>query len=138
LRGKDEQSFYLFEREAAARLKMAMIDIKIYARSLVPAERFLELLDIFDSIERPFVMHCKSGADRAGLASALWLLHVEGRPVEEAQRQLSFRFVHLKRTKTGVLDHLLETYAADTAVEPMPIREWFAKRYDPVAIQASF
>ena len=34
-------------------------------------------------------MHCKSGADRAGLASALWLLHVERRPVAEAMKQLS-------------------------------------------------
>jgi protein tyrosine/serine phosphatase len=115
-----------------------MIDIKIYARSLVSAERFLELLDIFDRIERPFVMHCKSGADRAGLASALWLLHVEGRPVGEAQRQLSFRYVHLKSTKTGVLDLLLRTYADDIAVTPMPIREWFQTRYDPAAIQAAF
>jgi protein tyrosine/serine phosphatase len=138
LRGQDQYSFYLFEREAAARLGLAMIDIKIYARSLVPAERFLELLDIFDTIRLPFVMHCKSGADRAGLASALWLLHVEKRPVAEAMKQLSFRFVHLKSSKTGVLDQLLETYATDTATAPMPIRDWFAKRYDPVAIQAAF
>jgi protein tyrosine/serine phosphatase len=138
LRGKDDYSFYLFEHEAAQRLGMAMIDLTIYARSLVSAERFLELLDIFARIERPFVMHCKSGADRAGLASALWLLHVEGRPVGEAQRQLSFRYVHLKSTKTGVLDLLLRTYADDIAVTPMPIREWFQTRYDPAAIQAAF
>jgi hypothetical protein len=58
--------------------------------------------------------------------------------VAEAQRQLSFRFVHLKSTRTGVLDQLLETYASDTTETPMPIRDWFAKRYDPVAIQAAF
>jgi len=138
LRGQDRYSFYLFEREAAERLGMEMIDIKIYARSLVPAERFLELLDIFDRIDRPFVMHCKSGADRAGLASALWLLHVENRPVAEAQRQLSLRYAHLKSTRTGILDQLLETYAADCAEVPIPIRDWFATRYSPAEIEAAF
>lgn len=138
LRGRDRYSYYLFEREAAERLGIEIIDIKIYARSLVPAATLLELLDIFDRIERPFVMHCKSGADRAGLASALWLLHVEGRPVAEAQRQLHWRYAHLSSTRTGILDHLLRAYATDCAADPMPVRDWIATRYDPVALTASF
>lgn len=138
LRGVDRYSFYLFEREAAERMGMAMIDIKIYARSLVPRERFLELFDIFDRIERPFVMHCKSGADRAGLAAALWLLHKEGRSVAEAQKQLHWRYAHLKGTRTGILDHLLQAYADDNAVSPIGIRDWFATRYDPEALTRGF
>jgi protein tyrosine/serine phosphatase len=138
LRGRDRYSFYLFEREAAARLGIEMIDLKIYARALMPAGTMLELLDIFDRIERPFVMHCKSGADRAGLASALWLLHVEGRPAAEAQRQLHWRYAHLKSTRTGILDHMLQAYADDCARAPMPIRAWLESRYDPVALTRSF
>lgn len=95
----------------------------------------MELFEIFDRIEKPFLLHCKSGADRAGLVSALWLLDQEGATIAQARAMLSFRYVHLKRTKTGVLDHLLETYAADA---PMPIRRWFAEKYDPAAITASF
>lgn len=138
LRGRKEFSYYLFEHEAAQRLGLTMIDVKIYARHLAKPERYLELLDIFDRIERPFVMHCKSGADRAGLASALWMLHVEKRPVEEAMRQLSMRYIHLRSTRTGILDRLLETYAADTRERPMPIRAWIETRYDPKAIEAAF
>ena len=121
--------------EAAEKLGIQMIDIKIYARSLVPRERFMELFDIFDQIEKPFLLHCKSGADRAGLASALWLLDKEGASLEEAKAMLSFKYVHLKNTKTGVLDHLLDIYAQDA---DMPIRQWFASKYDPVEITASF
>jgi protein tyrosine/serine phosphatase len=138
LRGREDYSYYLFEREAAGRLGMEMIDIRIYARSLVPRERLLELLDLFDSLPRPFVMHCKSGADRAGLASALYLLHVEKLPVEVARKQLSLRYAHVRQSRTGVLDHLLDTYAADTREAPMPIRSWIETRYDPAAIQAAF
>lgn len=135
LRGEDKFSFFLFEREACAALGLTLINHKIYARQLVPRERFMELFEIFDRIEKPFVLHCKSGADRAGLVSALWLLDKEGATIEQAKAMLSFRYVHLKRTKTGILDHLLETYEADA---PMPIRDWFAKQYDPAAITASF
>ena len=135
LRGQDKFSFYLFEREAAEKLGIKMIDIKIYARSLVPRERFMELFEIFDEIEKPFLLHCKSGADRAGLASALWLLDQEGASLEQAKEMLSFKYVHLKNTKTGVLDHLLEVYEQDS---DMPIRQWFATKYDPAAITASF
>jgi protein tyrosine/serine phosphatase len=138
LRGQDKFSFYLFEREGCAALGIELIDIKIYARSLVPSEKFAELFEIFDRIERPFLLHCKSGADRAGLVSALWLLDKEGATIARAKEMLSFRYVHLKRTKTGVLDHLLDTYEADNAQDPMPIRQWFAQKYDPEAITASF
>ena len=138
LRGTKDGSSYLFEREAADRLGMKMINIRIFARKLVPAEDLLQLLDIFETIDRPFVMHCKSGADRAGIASALWLLHMEGRPVEEARKHLHWRYVHLDFTDTGILDHLLDAYAQDTATAPMPIRDWIATRYDPKALTRSF
>lgn len=138
LRGADRFSFYLFEKEMCAELGIELIDLKIYARSLVPRERFMELFGIFDRIEKPFVLHCKSGADRAGLVSALWLLDQEGAGIDRARRMLSLRYAHLKRTRTGVLDHLLDCYAADTAETPMPIRQWFRDRYDPAAITASF
>lgn len=135
LRGEDKFSFYLFEREACETLGLTLIDYKIYARRLVSRDRFMGLFEIFDRIEKPFVLHCKSGADRAGLVSALWLLDQEGASITQARAMLSLRYVHLKRTKTGVLDHLLETYEADA---PMPIRQWFAEKYDPEAITASF
>jgi protein tyrosine/serine phosphatase len=138
LRGTNDGSPWLFEREAAQRLGMRMIDVRLFARKLVPPEDLLALLDIFETIDRPFVMHCKSGADRAGLASALWLLHMEGAPIEIARRHLHWRYVHLDFTDTGILDHLLDAYARDTAATPMPIRTWIATRYDPAALTQSF
>ena len=138
LRGARKSSFYLFEKEACAKLGLILIDQPIYSRHLVPAERWLGLLESFDRIEKPFVMHCKSGADRSGIASVLWLLDQEGASVEEARRQLSRKFIHLKSTRAGVQDHLVDIYEADSRERPMPIRQWFAERYDPEAIQASF
>ena len=138
LRGADIFSFYLFEKESCAELGIELIDHKIYARSLVPRAQYLALFDIFDRLERPFLLHCKSGADRAGLASALWLMDQEGKSVAEARAMLSFKYAHLKRTKTGLMDHILDVYEADTATKPMSIREWFRTRYDDKDLTASF
>ncbi len=135
LRGWDYFSHYLFEKETCETLGMELVDHKIYARHLVARDQFMALFEIFDRLEKPFLLHCKSGADRAGLASALWLLDKEGATLEQAKKMLSLRYVHLKWTKTGLMDHVLEEYEP---FAPMPIREWFAKHYDHLELTASF
>jgi protein tyrosine/serine phosphatase len=83
-------------------------------------------------------MHCKSGADRAGFAAALYLLLRRDLPVEEAKRQLSWRYLHLRGAATGVLHFLLERYAEDSAEEPMRFRDWVERRYDPEALMGDY
>jgi protein tyrosine/serine phosphatase len=83
-------------------------------------------------------MHCKSGADRAGFAAALYLLLQRGASVEEAKAQLSWRYLHVRGAATGVLHFMIERYAAESAAEPMSFREWVKTRYDPVALMAEY
>jgi protein tyrosine/serine phosphatase len=129
LRGTKEYSPYYFERKACEAEGVELISARIKARSLVGRRKLLRLLDIFETIDKPFVMHCKSGADRAGLASALYLMHINGVHVSEAKKQLSLRYVHVKAFQTGILDYMLDRYEADTAQTPMPIREWIETVY---------
>lgn len=139
LRGMDYFSFYLFEKESCDALGIELVDFKIYARYLVHRDHFLALFDVFDRLERPFLLHCKSGADRAGLVSALWLLDQENASLAEAQKMLSIKYAHLRRTKTGLMGHVLDSYGADCdRLGPMPIRQWFAEHYDNVAVTKSF
>ena len=84
------------------------------------------------------MIHCKSGADRTGLASALYLMDAEGVPVEVAQKQMSLRYLHLKNSSRGAMDHLLDAYAADNARNPMPVRRWIETVYDHEALEAEF
>ena len=83
-------------------------------------------------------MHCKSGADRAGFAAALYLMLQRGMSAEEAQGQLSWRYLHLRGAATGVLHFLLERYAAENAAAPIGFREWVETRYDPEALMAEY
>ncbi|WP_353346059.1 tyrosine-protein phosphatase [Litorivita sp. NS0012-18] len=139
LRGTPKVSHYLLEEEACARFGITLVSIALAARAALPKENYLEVIDTLDRLEKPFVFHCKSGADRAGLVAALYLLHVEGAPLDVARKQLSFRFLHLKSTKTGILDHILDCYEADMArLGPIPIRDWFADHYDQAAVKAGF
>ncbi len=138
LRGPSAFGVYLFEREACEELGLSLVDHALDAYTLGSRETYLRLFELFDIVEKPFYMHCKSGADRSGLAAALYLLDRQGATVERAMRELSLKYLHRTRTRAGILDHLLESYAADTRAQPMPIRRWIASRYDPVAIAADF
>lgn len=138
LRGAKEVSFWQLERAACARLGLVLVDLPLSAAVPVPAETLIELERTFRALPRPFVMHCKSGADRTGIAAALYLLMVEGRPVAEARRQLHWRFLHFARGEAGVLDHLLDSYAAAEAETGAGIHEWIRDGYDPAAIARSY
>jgi protein tyrosine/serine phosphatase len=138
LRGATEYGSYLLEREACKMAGIELVDFKLTSRALPSREDVLALDALFARLPRPFLMHCKSGADRAGFAAALYLLLRGELPAEEAGRQLSWRYLHLRSAATGVLHFLLERYAADSAREPMSFRDWIERRYDPEALTAAY
>ncbi|MDX8350979.1 tyrosine-protein phosphatase [Cognatiyoonia sp. IB215182] len=138
LRGKAKQPHYLFEVESCEQLGLTLHNNQMAARRAPTVNELTRLLDLFDRIERPFLMHCKSGADRTGLAAALFLMVKENVPLKEAQKQLSFRYLHIRRTETGILDHFLDTYASRNAESPIAIDAWIKTEYDPKALTASF
>ena len=139
LRGAVKQPHYLFEKEWTEELGMKMVDVHMSARQAPQRRALIQLMGAFDTMERPFLMHCKSGADRTGLAAAIYLLRNEGAPLDVARRQLSFRYIHIRRTSTGILDHFLDTYAARLEEKgPIGIEEWIRTEYDPKALTESF
>ncbi len=138
LRGETEWGSYLLEREACRAAGIELVDFKLTSRQLPSREEILALDALFERLPRPFLMHCKSGADRAGFAAALYLMLRRDLPASEAQRQLSWRYLHLRGAATGVLHFLLDRYAADTAEEPMSFRAWVATRYDADALMRAY
>jgi protein tyrosine/serine phosphatase len=138
LRGMTRQSPFLFEEEACAEAGIALHNITLSARKLVPRKNILTLIEMMRSVPKPYVLHCKSGADRAGFASAIYLAVIEGQPVAQARRQLHWRYLHLSSTDTGILDHVFDVYEAEQATSPMPLEQWFRTRYDPKALTRSW
>lgn len=140
LRGRrDTCGAYQLERDAAAALGLALINFPCRSRGMPEKSTLRGAAKLFAEMDYPVLMHCKSGADRAGFFAALYLHLHEGRPVSEALGQLSIRYGHVKAAKTGMLDLFLERYAADTGGnDPARFLPWVEEVYDPAAFAADF
>lgn len=118
--GLDYSTAPIFSREAPSR-----------AAIIFAAEAML-------NAHKPLLIHCKSGADRAGFLAALYLIVVENVPVEEAKKQLSLRYLHIRESKTGILDAVYEVYLVETRESGKPFLDWVREDYDPATITAHF
>ncbi len=138
LRGASTKGYYLLEREACLAHGVDLIDFQVFSRDTPTRETIFEAGRLFDRIAYPALMHCKSGADRAGLMATLYRILRERRSVEDALDQLSFKYLHIKHGKTGVLDAFFLSYLDFNAQSPKPFLDWVAEDYDRLAIKADF
>lgn len=130
--------YYDLEREACERHGLAMHDMPFGSREAPYVDRIQRAAKIFESIEYPALVHCKSGADRAGLISVLFALIHLNLPYEQAIEHLSLKYLHVKAGKTGVLDYFFETYRVYNESNPIAFMEWVETVYDREAVQANF
>jgi len=126
------------ELQACRDAGLGFHNLPLRARTLPSREEIRAAARLFETVERPVLLHCQSGADRAGFAAALYLMLAEGRPVAEARRQLALGYGHIRLSRAGVLDAFFDAYARDTDQNPMPLAEWAETRYDPGRIAAGF
>ncbi|MEM8985447.1 MAG: sulfur transferase domain-containing protein [Pseudomonadota bacterium] len=139
LRGQSNTGFYRLEEESCERLGMALVNLKLHSRDIPKREQIHAARNLFQSIEYPAVMHCKSGADRAGMGAVLYLFLHERRPLAEAREQLSLRYGHMKQGKTGVLDYYWDKAEEAGATTPEDFLAWVdSDDYDPAALKAGF
>jgi len=125
-------------RAEAAALGLAHVDAPFESRGAPHRDRILRLADIFARIEEPALIHCKSGADRTGLAAGIWLL-LQGERVDRALDQLSLRFGHVAAARTGILDAFFHLYADFLKAHgPKPFLAWVREDYDEHALRAAF
>jgi protein tyrosine phosphatase (PTP) superfamily phosphohydrolase (DUF442 family) len=136
LRGNPAQPPQMVEAADCANLGLTLHTVGLQARTAPPRAELLRLMHLFRTMDRPFLMHCKSGADRAGFAAALYQIGIEGRPVAEARRQLSLRFLHIKASRTGILDHILDLFDGWQRQTGGRLEDWIADVYDPANIVA--
>lgn len=138
LRGGRSFGSWPLEREACEKEGLALVELPLYSRALPSREAVHAAKETFESIAYPALMHCKSGADRAGIAAALYLLLHRGASLDEAQAQLHLRYGHVRSAKTGILDLFLDRYRAEGLAEGMSFLDWVDTRYDQDAIAATF
>jgi protein tyrosine/serine phosphatase len=145
LRGDAPSAFLFLEEEACARHGVELVNFRVYSREAPSLEILTGARALFERIAYPALMHCKSGADRVGVMSALYVFFKEGKPFDEALGQLSLRYGHFRQGKTGVIDYALEKYlrfARETGADLSSVDAFFAwaqsAHYDHAAIKREF
>ncbi len=139
LRGGFDASFHALEKDACEKLGLTLVDFTITSREVPSRARVHGAKALFETLEYPALLHCKSGADRAGIMSVFYLHFRKGVPIREALEQLSLKYLHVKAGKTGVLDYTFERYLAEGEPEGQSFLEWVdSSAYDEAAIKADF
>lgn len=127
------------EWDACKRIGLPLTHFPLGSRNAPSREELLMLIELLDTQPKPLLVHCKSGADRAGMASTIHLL-LRGESFDTAMRQLAFwRHGHIRQAKTGALDHFLETWRDWQLAHPdATFRDWARDHYDQKAVTDSF
>jgi protein tyrosine phosphatase (PTP) superfamily phosphohydrolase (DUF442 family) len=136
LRGEKPCGSTTLSVAAAERLGLVHRFLAFESRGAPQAGRILHFYALYHELPRPLLIHCKSGADRAGLVAGLALLF-EGDSAAAAARQLSWRFGHVRHSRAGVLDAFFAHYAAE-AEGRIGFLDWVTREYDAAALQHGF
>jgi protein tyrosine/serine phosphatase len=136
LRGHRKCGSDALSREAAHALGLIHTDMAFESRGAPHADRILRFHAIYRALVTPALMHCKSGADRAGLASGLAILF-EGGTAREALAQLGLRYGHFNRSRTGILDAFFLLYERE-AEGRQPFLDWVSHTYDETRLKRDF
>ena len=137
-RGETNQGSYFLEKEACETFGIELINFRLFATKLPSRESILELENVFKKIKSPFLMHCKSGSDRAGLGSALYFIYILRSPITEAQKQLSIKFLHIGGWTAGILDFMLMRYREEFEDTGISFKNWVAEIYEPGQLTKEF
>ena len=112
LTGKDVgEPLYEAEIAICRDMEVRHYDLGISADKTPSSHHIEKLLRLFRIAPRPVLIHCQAGADRSGLAAALWKVVIDGAPKSVAREQLSIRYGHIPFGPTQVLDAFFENWA---------------------------
>jgi protein tyrosine/serine phosphatase len=116
-------AWYDDEIAASEKLGVAHYDYALSSKRIVTGKQIAEILALVGGAPKPLLVHCKSGADRAGLVAALYRYAGEGKSAREADRELSLVYGHFPylMSKTGAMDESFWAFVGTAA--PSPTRE---------------
>jgi hypothetical protein len=132
--GTPADSWYADEVKTAAANDVAFFDYPMMATRRPLRRDLLTLIDFFRSSPFPVLIHCKQGADRTGLAVAVYRMVCLNEPPERALEAFSIFHGHIPIAGTQRLHEPLEEYAAWLNARALPhsadrFRGWVKDEY---------
>ncbi|MFO0850236.1 MAG: tyrosine-protein phosphatase [Gemmataceae bacterium] len=137
LRGVSRDAdWYLAESRAAHAANISQEDVTLSAYLLPPPAELRRLVEVLDHTEYPVLIHCKQGADRTGLASAIVVLLSPDGTLADARRQLWPTYGHISLGRTYAMDEFLDRYegwlvSVSQPHTPERFRHWVDAVYVP-------
>lgn len=130
----DDMEWHRRQCRVVQRLGISQEDIVLSSGRLPAPAEVHKLVEVFDHAEFPLFVHCYRGADRTGLACAVYFLLKPDIPFAEARRQLGLRYGHLAVARPAMLDSFFELYQnwlKERHYEHTPevFRSWLAEEY---------
>jgi protein tyrosine phosphatase (PTP) superfamily phosphohydrolase (DUF442 family) len=132
--GSDADPWYSAEVAATKRLGIDFYDLPLVATVRPTRTQLLTVLDLLDRCKYPLLIHCKSGSDRTGLVSGLYLLSRKGVAPEHAENAFSLYYGHVPLFGTRHLHEPFHEYADwlkshQFAHTPDRFKDWVAHDY---------
>ncbi len=132
--GSSDDRWYSDEVRATRDSMINFYDLPMSATRRPLRRELLILLDLFGRCPYPLLIHCKSGSDRTGLATALYLMSQKGEPPEQAMGAFSLRYGHIPLFGPEHLHEPLQEYGAWLKARgeghtPARLRFWVEQHY---------
>jgi undecaprenyl-diphosphatase len=103
LRGENEQyGWYRAEEKTLKSLGVHLYNFRLSSYHLPPQKILQDLAITLETAPKPLLIHCASGVDRTGLASAMVIL-LHGGTLEQARRQISLLYGDIMPSSAGKL-----------------------------------
>ncbi len=123
--GKD---WYDAEHQIGDDIGMDVVDINLINHQIPPIAELRKLIDTLDNAPRPILLHCRGGADRTALASAI-ARFLAGDSIKEAKKEYSILCGHTGLAHGSHLPNLFDLYTdwlvkEDKAASATSFREW--------------
>lgn len=110
LRGTNDTPWYRDELAVSKKMNVKHYDLALSAGHTPTTQNINDLLKIFATAPRPVLIHCMAGADRSGLAAALWKVAIDKEPKKAASQQLSLFYGHIPFGPTQAMDNFFKQW----------------------------
>jgi Protein tyrosine/serine phosphatase len=101
LRDESHDEWYRVEKQAAANNDIMLVDYPLNSGKELSVSESEKLAALMMTLPKPILIHCEHGANRTGLASAIYLDAIAQKSDLTAQFQLSPYYGHIPIPKIG-------------------------------------